>query len=115
MENIAIVEDPKGYSEKRLWNKIGKYAKKAGRELVGKLLQMYYCFQDRDTPVWAKGAIFAAIAYFVSPADAIPDFIPVVGFSDDLGVIVTTLASISMYIKEEHKQKVKKKIDSFFS
>ncbi len=43
-----------------------------------------------DTPLSAKILLVAAIVYFLSPIDLIPDFIPVIGYVDDL-IIVPTL------------------------
>lgn len=43
-----------------------------------------------NTPLSAKILLVAAIAYFLSPIDLIPDFIPVIGYVDDL-IIVPTL------------------------
>jgi uncharacterized membrane protein YkvA (DUF1232 family) len=48
-----------------------------------------------ETIVWA----IAAIIYFVSPIDLIPDFIPVVGYLDDVVVIGWVAASISTDIE----------------
>lgn len=39
--------------------------------------------------------ITAGIVYFVSPADALPDFIPLLGFTDDAAILTAILASIS--------------------
>jgi len=36
---------------------------------------------------WAKAIIIGAIIYVISPIDAIPDFIPVVGWVDDIGIV----------------------------
>jgi uncharacterized membrane protein YkvA (DUF1232 family) len=48
---------------------------------------MYFCMIDSQTPVYAKGLIAAALAYFLSLADAIPDVIVGIGFTDDASVI----------------------------
>ena len=37
-----------------------------------------------------------AIGYFVSPIDAIPDIVPVAGYTDDLGVLVLALVSVAL-------------------
>ena len=72
---------------------------------------MYFCAIDSNTPIHVKGRILAALGYFLSPADAIPDVITGLGFTDDASVISKTLATISFYIKKEHWQKA----DKFFS
>ena len=73
------------YSEDSLWKKLAGFAATAGKEVVRQVLVLYYCFLEPDTPMKAKGQIVAALGYFIFPADAIPDLIPGVGYSDDLG------------------------------
>jgi len=107
-------EYSKEYSEESFWEKVKKYALKAGKEVIEKALMLYYCLQDKDTPKWAKGVIVAALGYFIFPMDAIPDFTPVVGYADDLGVLVAAFATVATYIKEEHKQKAKETLKTWF-
>ena len=104
----------KEYSEDSFWEKVKNFALKAGKEVIEKVLILYYCLQDPDTPAWAKAAIIAALGYFISPIDAIPDLIPVVGFADDLGVLVAAMATVAVYIKEEHKEKAREKMKIWF-
>ena len=48
---------------------------------------LYFCLLDPATPLWVKGIVGAALAYFILPFDAIPDILPFVGLSDDAGII----------------------------
>jgi uncharacterized membrane protein YkvA (DUF1232 family) len=68
--------------------KIARVALRAGAGLVEKALLLYYVMRDQATPLWAKTAIAGALGYFILPVDLIPDFIPVAGFTDDLGALV---------------------------
>ena len=68
---------------------------------------LYFCLVDPQTPVYTKATIAAALAYFVSPADAIPDVIAGIGFTDDASVIATVLATVSANVTEEHRQQAK--------
>jgi len=43
--------------------------------------------KDGRVPLWKKLAGLMAVIYFLSPVDAIPDFIPILGWLDDLGVL----------------------------
>ncbi len=43
--------------------------------------------KDGRTPAWKKILLAAAVIYTVSPVDAIPDVIPVIGWLDDIGVL----------------------------
>jgi uncharacterized membrane protein YkvA (DUF1232 family) len=105
----------KDYSDEGFWQKVSDFAKKAGCEVIEKALQSYYALQDADTPAWAKGVLIAALGYFISPADAIPDIVPVVGYADDLGVLVAAMATVATHIKDIHKEKAKEKITKWFA
>ena len=102
------------YSEDSLWKKLAAFAVRAGREIIEKVLVLYCCFQDPETPVWAKTIIVAALGYFIAPMDAIPDVMPGVGFSDDLGALAVALAAVAMHIKPEHRQQAKEKLTTWF-
>lgn len=109
--NGANMEDNNEYSSQynddNFWNKIKNYAKAAGETVLEPALKLYYSAEDADTPKWAKATVYGALGYFISPIDAIPDITPVVGYTDDLGVLVAATASIVAHIKEEHVKKAK--------
>lgn len=73
---------------------------------------MYFCMIDSRTPFYAKGVIAAALAYFLSPVDAIPDVIAGIGFTDDASAIATALATVNAHITDEHRQKANDFFDS---
>jgi len=95
----------KEYTESSFWEKLKKFAKTAGAEVIEKALQLYYTMQESATPLWAKTVIIGALGYFISPIDAIPDAIPFIGYSDDLGVLVAAMATVSSYITDDVKSK----------
>lgn len=103
------------YSDDGFWDKTKKYAKVAGEGVLEPALKMYYAAMDADTPAWAKTTIIAALGYFISPVDAIPDIVPVVGYSDDLGVLAAALAATAVHIKDEHVRKAKETLTKWFS
>jgi uncharacterized membrane protein YkvA (DUF1232 family) len=43
--------------------------------------------RDGRVPLWKKLAGLLAVIYFLSPIDAVPDVIPILGWLDDLGVL----------------------------
>lgn len=91
-----MTDHSSSYSESSFWKKCKSAVKGTGREVLEKALWLYFAMQKDDCPAWAKAAIVAALGYFILPFDAIPDFIPGVGYADDLGVLagaVTTVAS----------------------
>lgn len=60
--------------------KLKAWAKKLKQQLV----MLYLASKDERTPWYAKALIFLIIAYALSPIDLIPDFIPIIGYLDDL-------------------------------
>ncbi|MGY8696730.1 MAG: YkvA family protein [Verrucomicrobiia bacterium] len=102
------------YTETGLWDKLTQFAKSAGREVVEKALVLFYAASDPDTPKRAKAIIFSALGYFILPLDAIPDFTPILGFSDDLGAMALALATVAAHIKPEHRQAAKRKANEWF-
>ena len=84
------------------WPKMRRVA--ASVPFASEALAVWYCARDEETPVAAKGMMFAALAYFVMPVDAVPDFIAGIGYTDDAAVIATVLTLIGRHLKPEHKQ-----------
>src|SRR5690606_22094586 len=72
-----------------LWRKLRAVA--AHVPFAEDAVAIYYCSLDRATPVRVRMAILGALAYFVLPTDAIPDFLPIAGFTDDAAVLAATL------------------------
>jgi uncharacterized membrane protein YkvA (DUF1232 family) len=102
------------YSDDGFWSKLANFAKAAGRDLVDLALQLYYALQAPETPLWAKGIILAALGYFISPIDVIPDFIPVIGYADDLGVLVTAVGTVASYITPAIKAEATRTLGRWF-
>jgi uncharacterized membrane protein YkvA (DUF1232 family) len=67
------------------------------------LVAAYYCAFDPETPLTARAVLIGAVAYFVLPIDAIPDFIAVFGFSDDAAVLAAAIATAGAHIKPMHR------------
>lgn len=51
------------------------------------LSALYLAYRKKDVPVYAKIIIIIAVVYALSPIDLIPDFIPVLGYLDDLIIV----------------------------
>jgi len=104
----------KYFSESSLWEKIKKYSKSAGSKVVYAVLLLFYTMQDKNVGVKAKLSIAAAIGYFIFPTDAIFDLTPLIGYSDDIGVLLFALAQISSNISPEIKEKARTKLKEWF-
>jgi len=100
-------EFSQNYSDSNFWDKVRQFAQAAGVEVIDRAFQLYYAAHGPNTPAWAKATIYGALGYFISPFDAIPDLIPVVGYSDDLGVLALAVATCAAYITPEVKAQAK--------
>ena len=112
--NVNSSEYSKEYSESSFWNKVKKFASKAGSRVIYTALKLYYTLQSPDTPKWAKTVIIGALGYFIAPIDVVPDVTPVVGFVDDLGVLVAAAASVVTNITPAIKAEAKRKLKEWF-
>ena len=104
----------KDYSDNSFFDKIKNTAKTAGINVVYAGLLLFYTFKKTTTPKWAKTAIIGSLGYFISPLDAILDIIPVVGYTDDLGVLALAIVAVCMFIDDEVKQKAKVKLKEWY-
>lgn len=80
-------------------------AKRAARQIpfMDEVVAAYYCALDQRTPVKVRATLLAALAYFVLPFDAVPDFLALVGFGDDIAVLTAALTAIRPHIRESHR------------
>ena len=102
------------FSERGFWEKLKRYARSAGREVVEKALLLYYAAQEEKAPAWAKATIAGALGYFIVPLDAIADLTPAVGYADDLGVLVLAIAAVATYINDDVRTNAAKKMADWF-
>ena len=63
-----------------------EWQQKAGK-LKTELYAIYLAYRDKRTPLYAKVFSAIVVGYAFSPIDLIPDFIPVLGYLDDLVLI----------------------------
>ncbi|MFS8351640.1 YkvA family protein [Bacillus nitratireducens] len=110
-----MTRSSKHYSDNKFWDKVKKYAKKAGTQAVYTVLLLYYVLQKDTVPMKTKGIIIGALGYFILPLDLIPDFTPVVGYADDLGTLGLALMQVMMYIDQDVKKQAKDKLVDLFS
>jgi uncharacterized membrane protein YkvA (DUF1232 family) len=67
----------------------------------------FYCATDPATPSWVKATLFGALAYFILPFDAIPDFIAGLGYTDDLAVLLGAIRAVGSHVNEEHRARAR--------
>jgi uncharacterized membrane protein YkvA (DUF1232 family) len=83
------VEHGKKYVDERLWEKVERVGRKIS--FAKDIRALYHYIADRRVRWQRKAIVVAALVYFITPLDAIPDLAPLIGYMDDLGVITATL------------------------
>lgn len=99
----SVVKINEARVTKGFWPKIQRTA--ARIPFADQALAAWYAARDPQTPMAAKGMIFAGLAYFVMPVDAIPDIFAGIGYTDDAAVITALLALVGANIKRRHRDK----------
>jgi uncharacterized membrane protein YkvA (DUF1232 family) len=103
------------YSESSFWNVVRGSFRAIGEKTLVQAITLFHTLQDKKTPSKARYTILAALAYLILPTDLIPDFLPIVGFTDDMGAIAAAMAGVTPYIKATHKRKAAKQVAELFS
>jgi len=78
-------------------------------KLKTQLTALWYASRDKRIPLLPKLIIAVTVAYAVSPIDLIPDFIPVIGYLDDLLVLPALIALAIRLIPAEVMDDAQKK------
>ncbi|MGH7874971.1 MAG: YkvA family protein [Candidatus Binatia bacterium] len=88
--------------------------KERAKELKAESYALYFALKDPRVPWYAKLVAGCVVAYALSPIDLIPDFIPVIGYLDDLILvpigIALTVKMIPAEVWVECREKARKRI-----
>ena len=102
------------YNESSFWNKVLSMAKKAGLKLIYLALLLYYTLESRNVSKTDKAIIIGALGYFILPFDVIPDYIPFIGYTDDMTILYYAYKRVKTNINDHIREKAKNKLDSIF-
>lgn len=102
------------FSENKFWHKLARAFKKAGIKVVYAALVLFYSLQDPRISKRDKALIIGALGYFILPLDLLPDFLPAVGFSDDLAALMLAVYKVHKSITPEVKEKAEAKLHQWF-
>jgi uncharacterized membrane protein YkvA (DUF1232 family) len=111
---VRRIEDAKSYGsyydENSFWEKLKTVAGKLGETVLRPLLTLYYIMRDGQVSIFEKTCIIGALGYFILPTDAIPDFIVMIGYTDDITVILILLRHMTKNITPEIRENVEIKL-----
>ena len=87
-----------------------RFIRGTGRRLhfLPKLMTIFYCMQDKDTPKFVKLALMGALGYVILPLDLVSDAFIGIGWLDDAAVVAAALRLAATYVKPEHLEKVRR-------
>lgn len=97
------------YSEPSLWDKIKKIAGKVGREVVYNAMLLYYALDSPSLSLKERALVLGALGYLILPADLVPDFIPMLGYTDDAAAIYAVIKKIGKAVDDSVKMKAEAK------
>ena len=95
----------RGQVERGFWQK--------ARSTLGKVpftedaVAAFYCATDSATPLPIRATLFGALAYFILPFDAIPDFLLGLGYTDDAAILVAAYTAARTHISEAHRARAR--------
>jgi len=105
----AVITRNRSTVERGFWKKLLKLAGRV--PFAEDLAAAYFCAVDPLTPGRVKGVLLAALAYFVIPTDAIPDFIAGFGFTDDAAVLAIAIGLVGRHIGPQHRRRARSALD----
>lgn len=95
-------------------NIIKKILIKAGRAIAKPALEVLEMAIDPYTPAQVRVSLMAAMAYLIMPFDLFPDFMPLVGFSDDFVALTAVLSIWSKYMTPQIRERAARKLNKLF-
>ena len=95
-------------------NIIIKILIRAGRTIAKPALEVFEMALDPFTPGQVRVSLMAALAYLIMPFDLFPDFMPVVGFSDDFVALTAVLSIWSKYMTPSIRARAERKLNKLF-
>ncbi|MEP9375751.1 YkvA family protein [Aquabacter sp. CN5-332] len=84
------------------WRKLKRHA--AAVPFAEDAVAAYFAAFDRETPLKVRAGLLGALAYFLLPADFMPDFLPLIGFGDDAAVLFGAMQLLSSHIRPHHRE-----------
>ncbi|HZL10143.1 MAG TPA: YkvA family protein [Prolixibacteraceae bacterium] len=113
-DDVKSAKYRKHYSDASFGDKLKRYAKTVGMKVVYPALLLQYLMKSDDVSLKTKLIISAALGYFILPVDFIPDFAPLIGFADDLGVLLLVLRQIASSITPEIRKNAREHLQKWF-
>jgi uncharacterized membrane protein YkvA (DUF1232 family) len=87
------------------WQTVRKAARSV--PFMDEVVAAYFCAMDPQTPTRVRVTLLGALGYFILPTDAIPDFLVLFGFTDDIAILTGVIATVRGHITPAHRKAAK--------
>ena len=104
------MNDPKGKEGDGIYRMLARLKKKTS-ELKNQVFALYLVYKKKETPILAKAVTIIIVAYTLSALDLIPDFIPILGYLDDVIIIPLGITLALKLIPSQLMELCKKEAD----
>jgi uncharacterized membrane protein YkvA (DUF1232 family) len=101
----ALIEQHARIVERGFWPKLLQFVGRV--PFAEDLAAAWFCITDPATPGRVRGVVLAALAWFVLPASVMPEFVVVIGFTDEVAVAAIIVRMIRKHLKERHYVKAR--------
>jgi len=105
----------KYYDENNFLTKLRKLVFRLGEEVVIHVLMLWFLLLSGKVPLKTRLLIMAALGYLVMPADLVSDFIPALGFTDDVAFLTYAFNQTSRYMDESIRKKAVEKLQRWIA
>jgi len=105
----------KYYEEHNFLTKLKKIIFKLSEEVVIHTLMLWFLLLSGKVPIKTRLLIVAALGYLVMPADLVSDFIPALGFTDDVAFLTYTFNQTTRYMDKSIRKKAVEKLQKWMS
>ena len=103
-----------GFDAGKFWKKLRRTLRRLGAKATYYALILYYAMQDPQVSRKDKGLIIGALGYFLLPVDLIPDFLPGVGYTDDIAALAYAVYKVWHCITPLVKSQAEEKVYEWF-
>jgi uncharacterized membrane protein YkvA (DUF1232 family) len=94
-----------------MWQALKQWAARLRRDTVA----LWFAVQDQRTPLWLRSLGYLIVAYALSPVDLIPDFLPLIGYLDELILLPAGLWLMIKFMPPEVLTDCREKADAWLA
>jgi len=110
-KSVRFEKYAKYYNDSDLWKKLNTMPRSTVIMILEKVLLLRELLFDKETSPWIKAVLVGALGYVVFPFDLYFDFLPIVGFLDDITVVGLVLGNLENLVTDDIKKRVKERLD----